>query len=206
MNTKRLLLSTVTLALSLTAAPALAEPFTMNGTTYQVQDIAGTGTNQALLEVDFGTSAQSFLFGYEWNASASPNGRDILVALQANNDGLTFTDTYYASFDEHLLNTLSYNTLQPPDDYPNDFWLYFTSTDGQTFAEADYGYDAVPVTNGGFFAWALQTSDPNEDIYSPPYLPPSLTPAAIVGTPAPEPATLTLAGVTLLTLAHRRRR
>jgi hypothetical protein len=188
--------------------PAFAQPFVMNNTTYQVQDIAGSGSNESLLEIDFGTNAapQPLLFGFEWDGStaAAPTGRDVLVALQANNNGLTFTDTFFRDFDEHLLNTIAYNALQPPDDYPNDFWLYFNSNDGQTWSETDLGYDALPVTNGGFFGWALQNDDPNEFVVNPPFFPPSHSPAALVA--APEPATLGLAAVGLLSLCLRRRR
>jgi len=186
---------------------ASAAPFVMNGTTYQVEDIAGTGSDKALLEVDFGTNAaaQEYLFGFQWDPSTSPSGRDMLVALQNDASGLSFTDTFYPSFGEYLLNTLWYQSNQPPDDYPNDFWLYFTSPDGQTWTEADVGYDQQPVTDGEFFGWALQTSDPNEDIFNPPFLPPSHFPGS-VNEAAPEPAMIGVMTLSAAALLMRRRR
>ncbi len=211
MQPKYILLSMAVLGFS--TAMASAQPFVMQGTTYQVDDIAGTGSNRAVLELDFGTNAapQAHLFGYEWNSATptpptTPNGRDVLSALQADNQGLTFTDTFFASFGEYLLNTLWYKTNQPANDYPNSFWLYFSSENGQAFSETNTGYDQTPVLDGTFYGWALQTSDPNEFTFNPPFAPPSHFPAAINGTAAPEPGTLALAGLAMVSLCARRRR
>ncbi len=87
-------------AASILTAPAHAEPFAMNGNTYDVTHITGTGPNHALLEVDFGTPAlpQPYLFAYQWDPATvtSPTGRSMLAALQSDSTGITFTDTYFA--------------------------------------------------------------------------------------------------------------
>lgn len=195
----------------LAVASASAMPFAMNATTYQVQDVAGTGLDKAILEFDFGTNAapQAYLFGYQWNPSASPTGRDVLSDLQANASGLSFTDTFFPSFGEYLLNTLWYQNNHPADDYPNAFWLYFLGNDAQTWSDAGTGYDQTPVTNNGFFAWALQHDDPNFGrSFSLPPLDPSHFPSAIVNGAAtvPEPATLVAASLAMISFSLRRRR
>jgi hypothetical protein len=198
--------ATALCAASVLAAPAFAEPFTMNGATYDVIHITGTGPDQALLEVDFGTAAlpQPFLFAFQWDPATitSPSGRTMLSALQSDASGLTFTDTYYASFDSYLLNSLWCGTHQPPDNYPDSFWLWFSSNNGAAWTQPDVGYDKTAITNGGFFAWAWQNSDPNFPTYPFPPLPPSHFPAAI--SPVPEPAALLLfLPMTLLLLRRR---
>jgi hypothetical protein len=185
--------------------PLHADIFAMSGTNYDVAHITGSGTNKALLEVDFGTNAapQAYLFGYEWNGPAI-TGRTLLQAIQADQIGLSFTDTYFASFDSYLLNTLWYQANQPPDDYPNSFWFAFTSPDGIAWTDTSTGYDQTPVANGSYFGWALQHDDPNfgRDLNLP-ALPPSHFPAAIV---VPEPVSLAFLGVGIAALALRRSR
>ena len=193
-------------AASFLTAPALAEPFTMNGATYDVAHVTGTGPDQALLEIDFGTPAlpQPFLFAYQWDPAAitSPTGRTMLSALQSDASTITFTDTYFASFDSYLLNTLWYGAHQPPDNYPDSFWLWFTSNNGAAWSQPDVGYDKTPIASGGFFAWAWQNTDPNFPTYPFPPLPPSHLPAAI--TPIHEPAALLLLLPAALVLLRRR--
>jgi hypothetical protein len=195
----------VPMVLAAAPLPLRADLFTMDGTTYQVAHVTGTGTNKALLEVDFGTNVapQAYLFGYQWNGPTI-TGRDLLQAIQAGQTGLSFTETYFASFDSYLLNTLWYQSNQPADDYPNAFWFAFTSPDGVAWTDSSTGYDQTPVSNDGFFGWALQHDDPNDGRdFSLPPLPPSHFPAAIV-VPEPVSGAFALAGVVSILLRRTR--
>ncbi|HUO07731.1 MAG TPA: PEP-CTERM sorting domain-containing protein [Phycisphaerae bacterium] len=208
MKSRVLVVAGAVLLVGAAGRSAMAQSFVMNGTTYQVEDVAGSGPDKSLLELDFGSNAlpQPHLFGYEWDPAVTPapSERDVLVSLQNDNMGLTFTETYFASFSSYLLNTLWYKQNQPADDYPNSFWLLFDSADGKTWTDGQVGYDQASVVNGGFAGWAWQASDPNygRDFNLPP-LDPSHFPAAIG---APEPASLGLVIAAAGMLSARRRR
>lgn len=182
----------ILLSLALPAPPVLATLVTVNGQPYNVEAVAGSGPDTALLELDFGTKTapQPHLMAFAWDPAVlpSPSGRTMLSALEAGHFGLSFTDTYYASFNEYLLNTIWLGASQPADNYPSSFWLYFKSPDGTSWAETSAGYDQTPVANGDYFAWAWQNIDPNFPTYPDPPLAPDHLPAAISA--APEPGTL----------------
>ena len=190
------------------ASTSLAADFTMNGSSYSVEHITGSGPSKTLLELDFGTNAapQPHLFAYQWDPATTPsvNGRTLLQALQADSFGVAFTDTFFASFNSYFLNTLWYQTNMPPDAYPDSFWYLFTSSDGTTWSESQIGYDQTTIPNNSFFAWGLQHDDPNLPAGYPfPPLPASHYPAAI--TAVPEPASLLL-GLPVVALLLIRRR
>src|SRR6185503_399049 len=123
-----------------------ADDFVVGGQTYNVEHVAGTGSAHALLELDFGTNASPdpHLLGFQWDpvTNSTANGRTMLLGLQAGATTVTFTETYFASFDSYLLNTLGYNGTTPPDDYPNSFWFWFTSPGnaGTAWSDSNFGY------------------------------------------------------------------
>jgi hypothetical protein len=94
-------------ALAFGATMCDAAVFTMNGTSFDVQAVAGTGSNKALLEMDFGTDAspQPFLFGFQWDGAAGSDGRQILVGLEDGATGVAFTDTFFAGLNSYFLHT-----------------------------------------------------------------------------------------------------
>ena len=210
MKSAAILAGISTMFLATQSLPADAAVFTMNGQTYNVDHITGTGPDKALVELDFGTNItpDAHLFAFQWDPATSQNGRTMLSALQSGGTGISFADTYYPAFGSYLLNTLWLNAQQPPDAYPTSFWNYFSSTDGASWLTTDFGYDQTPVANGQFYAWGLQHDDPNinHDYSDPnaPFLPPSHIPAVI--TAVPEPASLTLLAGSSIVILFRRRR
>ncbi len=97
----------------LSLTPALhAVNFTLDGQSYNVEDITGTGANKALFEIDFGTNSvpDTHLFAYQWDAPLTPQTfGDMMAALQ--NDSTTgITYNAFPGF----LDTLFYKTQQPP--------------------------------------------------------------------------------------------
>jgi hypothetical protein len=204
--------------LVLQAVPAHAMPFAMNGQIYNVEHITGTGSDKALLELDFGTNAvpDAHLFGFQWDPVTAPSGRDMLLAMQTDAFGLSFTETTFGAPPVHFLNTLWYNTNQPPDSYPTSFWNWFTSGNGQSWTSSDFGFDATLIvndglsqgSNDGFYAWAVQHDDPNfgGDFNDPNYvfLPPSHFPAAITAVPEPTSLLLLAMGGAALFTRHKR--
>lgn len=125
---------------------------------------AGSGSNEAVLVVDFGTD--SYAFGYRWD-EGTKYGKDLMEAVDAAGP-LDYTEA------DGFLTTLSYGThvMVGQDGWPGDWWSYFVSDDGRNWVMSDVGYAARELSNGAWDGWAHQTADS----WPPAHLP--LTPVA----------------------------
>jgi hypothetical protein len=112
---------------------------------------AGSGSNAAVLVIDFGTD--SYAFGYRWD-EGTKSGQDLLEAVAAAGP-LEYTEA------GGFLATLSYGTHVKTGQggYPGDWWSYFVSDDGKEWVMSDVGFAARPLSNGAWDGWAHQTAD-----------------------------------------------
>ena len=153
--------------------------FSVSSFGYTFNDIpveywAGSGSNEAVVVIDFG--ADSYAFGYRWD-SGTKNGRDLMDAV----DSVGLLDyTQTAGF----LNTISYGSYSNigQNGWPTDWWAYFTSTNGESWVAAPVGFTDRVLSNGCWDAWGHQTTD-------------TWPPAEIPTTPVPEPATIALLSI-----------
>jgi hypothetical protein len=187
---KKLALSAV--ALFLLGASAQAGWYNWRGTWVNLEgDWVGTGQNEAVLVIDFGSTAQyyqpgdpTFAFGYRWS-SGTRTARNALDEIDAAFPGLTIT--YAPSLE---VNEVSYGTfLNVGASLSEGFWQMFSSGDGRTWG------DYLPVApsswnlgNGAWNGYALSgiTTD---------------TPTS----PLPEPGAAALLGIGACVLAGWRR-
>ena len=165
--------------------------FSVSSFGYTFNDIpveywAGSGSNEAVVVIDFG--ADSYAFGYRWD-SGTKNGKDLMDAVDLAG-AMNYTQA--AGF----LNTISYGGYSNIGEggWSADWWAYFTSTDGLNWTFSwDTAFSDRVLSNGSWDSWAHQTT---ED-----YLPPAHSPT----TPVPEPVTITLLGIGGLLLVKFRR-
>jgi len=145
---------------------------------------AGSGSNEAVVVVDFGPA--SYAFGYRWEAGTK-YGKDLMDAVD-----LTGTMNYTQSYG--FLNTISYGDYQNvgQNGWPTDWWGYFTSTDGAGWTDAPVGFADRVLSDGCWDGWAVQTTD-------------AWPPANLPTTPVPEPVTITLFGIGGLLLGKLRK-
>ena len=111
---------------------------------------AGSGSNEAVVVIDFGT--ESYAFGYRWD-DGPKYGKDLLDAVDAAG---SLDHTEAGGF----LTTLSYgahvNTGE--NGWPSGWWSYFVSDDGKSWASSDVGFAARELSNGAWDGWAYQTT------------------------------------------------
>ena len=145
---------------------------------------AGSGSNQAVAVIDFGTD--SYAFGYRWD-SGTKYGKDLMDAVDAAGL-LDYTQT------GGFLNTISYGTYSNigQNGWPTDWWSYFISADGENWTDSSVGFAERALSNGSWDAWGHQTTDA---------WPPAETPT----TPIPEPATILLLSMSGLLIAKSKR-
>ena len=135
---------------------------------------AGSGSNEAVVVVDFGPA--SYAFGYRWEDGTKyrkdlMDAVDMAGALNYNQSG-------------GFLNTISYGSYQNvgQNSWPTDWWAYFTGTDGVSWNFSGVGFADRILSNGSWDGWAHQTTD-------------DWPPAHWPTTSVPEPITLTLLGI-----------
>ena len=155
----------------------------LNGHWADVDYWAGSGSNEAVVVIDFGTD--SYAFGYRWDVGTK-YGKDLMDAVD-----LAGTMNYTQSYG--FLNTISYDTYSNvgKDDYPTDWWVYFICGDGVNWVDSPVGFADRVLSNGCWDAWAHQTTGD---------WPPTHWPTA----PIPEPCTIALFGLGGLLRAKRK--
>lgn len=153
-----------------------------DGLLVEIEYWAGSGSNEAVVVIDFGTD--SYAFGYKWDGGTT-YGKDLMDAVAgAGSFGYTESGGF--------LNTISYDTYSNVGEngWPADWWSYFTSTDGQSWALADVGFALRELSDGDWDGWAHQTTA-------------DWPPAHLPVTPIPEPAAIALLGLGALLLRKR---
>lgn len=133
---------------------------------YQLDDVriewwTGSGTNQALLVVDFwpgNGQFDSFAFGYHFSQSQI-TGLELLDAVQAADHGFS-----YAPVGGPYLTDIWYikgsTTYHMGTDWPNSWWKYLTSDDyGSTWAESQYGMTMRVLASGDSDGWLAVPGD-----------------------------------------------
>jgi len=170
--------------LVITSSASLATPVNFHGTWVEVEYWAGTGSNEAIVVIDFGVD--SYGFGYKWD-TGTRYGKDLMDAVDAAGS-LDYTET------GGFLNTISYDSYSNvgQNGWPTDWWAYFTSSDGENWETSGVGFATRELSNSSWDGWAHQTTD-------------AWPPAHLPMTPIPEPVTIALLGLGGLLLAGRRR-
>jgi hypothetical protein len=179
---------------------------------------SGSGTNRAALVLEFGNSINpsSIAWGYRWNGAATAASMLFAIAGSITGSGvpspqagadarLTVDGTYFAFFDDYLINTISYDQIGLPspwgqslrlmeDNYDVDGTypsLYSLAGSGTWtnggFAAASVGISMLSLTDGGWIGFA-QTNGTDPYTFSQPV------------SAVPEPQTFSLIAMALVAL------
>ncbi len=148
----------------------------INAGAYTIDDIeveywAGSGINEAIVVIDFGID--SYAFGYTWQEGIK-TGKDMMDAVKAAGS-LDYTET------GGFLESISYGSYyNVGNNYPDSWWAYYLSSDGENWDLAEAGFAVTELSNGSWDGWGHQSSGD---------WPPTHCPTI------PEPATIVLLGV-----------
>ncbi|HPQ70576.1 MAG TPA: hypothetical protein PKW95_15735 [bacterium] len=131
---------------------------------YDVTYWAGTGANEAVLVVDWGSV--TMMWGYRWDGSAT--GQDMMAAIDEA------SERFYA---EYLYGGAAVYGIgwdadgdgfskTDADDYYEEgwssgYWSYWLSTDGRTWSYSSVGFAGRTLSNGCWDGWSWPTSAPN---------------------------------------------
>ncbi|MBI1336204.1 MAG: hypothetical protein GC164_04495 [Phycisphaera sp.] len=175
---------------NLPSAQAAAVVF--DGKTIELEYWAGSGSNQAVVVVDFGSVSKAY--GYKWDGSAT--SWDMLDAIDVAGS-LDVTSTYFPyPLLAHLINGLTDGSDSIAEsgyfgDPNSNYTGYWNSTDGMAWTSPyDYGVDGRNLTDGDWDGWSLENTGQTGFDFTP-HNPPTVP-------LVPEPAT---AGICLLSLA-----
>jgi len=137
----------------------------------------GSGTNTALMIVDFGT--KSFAFEYRFDGVKS--GADMVMETDDAGSALQIDYTDWGEGNGIFVDEIRYNS-QPRRDtvgvYPG--WAYYTSTDGANWTQCSTGSSFRTLIDGSWDAWNYTGYDPDTWL---PTAPPPVT-------PVPEPSSM----------------
>ena len=160
------------------AVNSIACAYTINDV--QIEYWAGSGSNQAVVVMDFDTN-NNYAFGFRWNA-AGTTSYDALVAIDAAGafDMQSYWDDgisgYYITSMDYLGATKRGKGAS-----------FFTSTDGQAWNSSWIGASDNTLVNGAFDGWAY--GDWAQDGQNNWYF------TGTVTTPVPEPLTIAMLGL-----------
>ena len=167
--------------LAITSSLAIATPVNFGGTWVEVEYWGGSGSNEAIVVVDFhATGGDSYAFGFKWDGSAT--GYDALVAIDVAG-ALDFEATYYSG-SGYFIDNFYYNNVSGDQSY---YWQYFTSSDGVVWNSSAAGMSDRTLTVGDWDGW-----------YN------GFDPGVSPTTPIPEPVTIALLALGGLLLRRRR--
>ena len=139
-----------------------------DGEVLNVEQIIGSGSNAAYLAIDFDSGANE---AFEYRFNGATDGYTLLTAVAGTVNGvpsgptpLVETDTYYASFGEHFVDSLADRSssvqfpslyFSPPNsaDANNPFASFGTSAQGVDYEGAPYGVDDIVVGDGTIIAF-----------------------------------------------------
>ena len=150
------------------AIAASAGGYTFNDVA--VEYWAGSGSNEAVVVIDFGEG--SYAFGYRWDGGPK-YGKNLMDAVAAAGS-LDYNEA------GGFLNTISYDGYSNigENGWPTDWWSYFVSDDGENWVAADVEFAMRELSNGVWDGWAHQTTG----AWPPVHLPTTPTRGLCTGT------------------------
>ena len=167
-------------ALAITGV-ANAVPVNFNGTWVEVEYWGGSGSNEAIVVIDFdATGGDSYTFGFKWDSSAT--GYDAIDTIAAAG-ALSFDATYYSGMG-YSIDNFYYDGESGNVSY---YWSYWLSEDGTDWTMSGVGASGRVLSNGSWDGWYNNFS------------------GTAPRTPIPEPMTVALLGLGGLLLLKRRR-
>lgn len=189
---KKFYLILVLIVLGTVSSQVFADMYNFNGTQVNIEYWAGTGSNIAVVAVDFDGST-IYNFGYRWDGAAK--GWDALNAIGAVANGLAVTAHYDGGVGGMYVDNLAYNNAIK---YPaGNGWAYCTSTDGQAWETSWDGVSDRVLTNNSWDGWAWGGWQQNAQ---------GDWVCRVVGQPVPEPVTLALLGLGGIIVSISRKR
>ncbi len=179
------------------ASVSSASLFTLNNNQYNVEYVAGSGTNKAILAIVFPNQGTK-LFGYQWDDSAS-NAFNLLAGVDSDG-GLVTDSTYWPDYFSHTVNGFSYDGETAIFSWPDTLsWFVFTSTTGSDFTESSVGPDDIQLTDGIFIGYSIG----EYTVVLGEYVSNAIPPGPI--NPVPEPATASVLLISAGLMLMRRR-
>ena len=122
----------------------------------KIENWVGSGSNSAVVVVDFGT--KSYAFGYNWEGTKS--GADMMVDINAANVGMVMSYSTDPQFGIFVSEIAYHNQPKRATTGLWPGWNYYNSTDGQAWSSSWIGASDTILTNGSWDAWNYTGFDP----------------------------------------------
>ena len=141
------------------------------GLTFDQVDVeywTGTGSNSAMLVVDYGQD--SFLFGYSWDGEAT--GWDMISQI-ADGGPLDITSGSWGGAYTIEGISYSYNDVlyEAKPDWDNYYWGYWNSVDGLQWDPSNEGVSARQLQDGDWDGWSIEEAVVSYIPLNPPQVP-----------------------------------
>lgn len=141
------------------------------GLTFDQVDVeywTGTGSNSAMLVVDYGQD--SFLFGYRWDGEAT--GWDMISQI-ADGGPLDITSVSWGGAYTIEGISYSYNDVlyEAEPDWGNYYWGYWNSVDGLQWDPSNVGMSARQLQDGDWDGWSIEEAVVSYIPLNPPQVP-----------------------------------